>query len=162
MRVENTDLAPVGDEPEDLRRQPGRRHRLAEATPLNDHFHWLIGTRRARYAENGALEFEPTKVHAITRDGWIDTLREELARLTNVELAAIGADVRYHPGTLEEMGIDAVAQQKMHGRRTVLERAGVSTALGLSNDAEGWRRAFAAAARDHEAAIAVIDSELPA
>jgi len=129
--------------------------------PLNDHFHWLIGTRRARYTEDDELEFEQTKVHAITRDGWIDTLREELARLTNVELAAIDADVRYHPGTLEEMGIHAVAQQKMHGRRTVLERAGVSTERGLSNDAEGWRRAFAAAGQDHKAALATLDRELP-
>lgn len=129
--------------------------------PLNDHFHWLIGTRRARYTENGDLEFEETKVNAITRKGWIDTMREELARLTNVELAAIGADVRYHPGTLAEMGIDAVAQQKMYGRRTVLERAGISTDLGLSNDIEGWRRAFAAAARDHDAALVTIDRELP-
>ena len=129
--------------------------------PLNDHFHWLIGTRRARYAQDGELEFEQTKVHAITRDGWIDTLREELARLTNIELAAIGADVRYHPGTLEEMGIHAVAQQKMHGRRTVLERAGVSTERGLSNDTEGWRRKFAAAGHEHEAALAAIDRDLP-
>lgn len=130
--------------------------------PLNDHFHWLIGTRRARYTGDGNLEFEPNKVNAITRDGWIDTMRGELARLTNVELAAIGADVRYHPGTLAEMGIDAPAQQKMHGRRTVLERAGISTERGLSNDTEAWRRAFAAAAADHDAALAMIDRDLPA
>ena len=130
--------------------------------PLNDHFHWLIGTRRARYTGDGDLEFEPNKVNAITRDGWIDTMREELARLTNVELAAIGADVRYHPGTLAEMGIDAPAQQKMHGRRTVIERAGISTERGLSNDTEAWRRAFAAAAADHDAALATIDRDLSA
>lgn len=129
--------------------------------PLNDHFHWLTGTRRARYAKDGALEFEQNKVNAITRDGWIDVMREELARLTNVELTAVGADVRFHPGTLEEMGIDAIAQKKMHGSRTVLERAGVTTELGLSNDTEAWRRAFAAAAHDHDAALVTINRDLP-
>ncbi|MEA1085060.1 hypothetical protein SFC76_12390 [Sphingomonas sp. CD22] len=130
--------------------------------PLNDHFHWLMGTRRARYLEDGSLEFEANKVGAITRDGWIDVMREEVARLTNIELAAIDADVRYHPGTLAEMGIDATAQRKMHGRRTVLERAGFSTERGLSNDVEGWRRVFAAAATSHDAELGAIDRALPA
>ncbi|MDY7524601.1 hypothetical protein [Sphingomonas sp. 10B4] len=130
--------------------------------PLNDHFHWLMGTRQARYLEDGSLEFEANKVGAITRDGWIDVMREEVARLTNIELATIDADVRYHPGTLAEMGIDATAQRKMHGRRTVLERAGFSTERGLSNDVEGWRRVFAAAATNHAAELGAIDRALPA
>ncbi len=130
--------------------------------PLNDHFHWLIGTRRARYDADGKLEFEPAKVNAITRNDWIDVMRHEVARLTNIELAAIGAKDRYHPGTLPEMGIDATAQQKMHGNRWVLERAGVSTTRGLSNDTEGWRRAFAVAAASHSDALAAIDREGPA
>lgn len=130
--------------------------------PLNNHFHWLTGTRRARYDENGGLEFEPKKVDAITRMEWILVMRTELARLTNIELAAIGAEVRYHPGTLAEMGVNAPAQQKMHGRRNVLERGGVSTNRGLSNDTEGWRRVFAEAERNHQSALTAIDLEAPA
>ena len=129
--------------------------------PLNDHFHWLVGTRRARFKEDGGLEFEDRKVDAITRYGWLDVMREELARLANAELERIGASVRYHPGTLAEMGIDAPAQQKMGGRRTVLERAGFSTELGLSNDTEGWRRAFATAQRNHDAILVAIEQGPP-
>ncbi len=129
--------------------------------PLNDHFHWLIGTRRARFKEDGGLEFEDRKVDAITRKIWLDVMRDELARLTNVELDRIGAAVRYHPGTLAEMGIDATAQQKMGARRTVLERAGFSTELGLSNDTEGWRRAFTIAQGNHAATLVAIEQEHP-
>ncbi len=125
--------------------------------PLNNHFHWLMGTRRARYKDDGSLEFEAKKVGVITREDWIDVMREDLARSTNTELAAIDADVRYHPGTLAAMGIDATAQRKLHGRRTVLERAGFSTELGLSNDIEGWRRAFAGAAKEHDANVAAVN-----
>lgn len=130
--------------------------------PLNDHFHWMTGTRRARYTEAGTLAFEATKVHAMTRKDWLRLMREEVARLTNVELAAIGADVRYHPGTLGEMGIDAVPQAKLNAGATVLERAGVTTAVGLANATEGWRRAFADADRVHAAALQQIDAALPA
>ncbi len=129
--------------------------------PLNDHYHWILGTRRARYTEAGTLAFEPRKVHAMTRADWLAVMRAEVARLTNIELAAAGADVRYHPGTLAEMGIDAVPQQKLHAHATVLERAGVSTARGLANTAEGWRRAFVTADRDHDAALAGIEAALP-
>ncbi len=129
--------------------------------PLNDHYHWILGTRRARYTEAGTLAFEPRKVHAMTRADWLAVMRAEVARLTNIELTAAGADVLYHPGTLAEMGIDAVPQQKLHAHATVLERAGVSTARGLANTAEGWRRAFVSADRDHEAALAEIEAALP-
>ncbi|WP_311270959.1 hypothetical protein [Sphingobium sp. WCS2017Hpa-17] len=135
---------------------------------LNDarnlHYHFLMGTRRAKVGTDGALIFDDRKVDAITRQDWLDRMRGEIARLTNVELASIGASERFHPGTLVEMGAaqvdaDIAPMQKLHGRRTVLERAGFSTDLGLGNDLEGWRRRFAAADRVHASTVAGIERD---
>lgn len=122
--------------------------------PRNNHFHFLLGTRRAQHDANGQLVFDDKKVNALTRKDWLKRMRVELARLTNIELAAIDCPQRFHAGTLKQMAVtevdpDIVPMKKLNGRATVLERAGFPTEIGLDNDLEGWRRKFAEADRQY-------------
>jgi hypothetical protein len=126
----------------------------------NIHGHFIIGTRRVHIADDGSLTFASHKVDLITRQGFVKQLRTKFAELANIELSRIGANHRLHPGTHAEMGIDGTApNQKLFGRATVLERAGVSTTSGLSNDLENWRRKFLRARTRRDASLANISQE---
>lgn len=111
---------------------------------LNDarnlHLHFLHGTRAASLDDHGALRFADAKITGIAAKGWMKRLRCEAARLVNIELDRLRADYRLSPDTYAAMGIDASAQQKLDGERTVLERAGVRTDAGLANSTDGWQR----------------------
>lgn len=116
----------------------------------NVHFHLQMALRRALLSGT-IMQFADRKVDITTRDTFIPALRAEFARLSNVELEAIEAPYRLHPGTLEQMGCTTEkAQVKLRKGATVLERSGVPTSPGWSNDLEGWARVMRAAERDHQ------------
>ena len=147
-------LRNAGDDPDDGSILPVAVYdHLPDA--LNDrrniHCHFIMGTRRAIVDEDESLTFAERKVDAITRLGFVERLRVKFSELANIELQRIDADHRLHPGTYVEMGIEgAEPNKKMFGRATVLERAGVSTTAGLSNDIEGWDRRFERAQKRHD------------
>ncbi|WP_156678171.1 hypothetical protein [Sphingomonas profundi] len=127
--------------------------------PDNDHCHLQHAERLITINADGDLNFAPTKVAAFTRRDWPKRLRCEFARLSNIELERLGADIRLNPHTHEAMGIEGPTHRHLRGAATVLERAGTPTEHGMSNDAIAWQRVMAQADADHEHAVARIDNE---
>ncbi|QDZ06896.1 hypothetical protein FPZ24_04890 [Sphingomonas panacisoli] len=137
----------------------GVKHRPGQLNDdRNTHLHFQIATRGLRISEGGELIFDEHKVPELTANGAIYKLRTAAAHLINVELERLGADYRLSPKTYAELGIEAATQVKLHGKQTVLERAGVPTGPGIDNVAEGWRREFAKAQAEHDAAIGLLDT----
>lgn len=123
----------------------------------NVHLHFQIATRAVKIGPGGEPIFDEHKVTDLTAKGAIYRLRSAVAELINIELERLDAGYRLSPKSYAELGIEAAIQVKLSGERTVLERAGVPTSLGITNAAEGWRREFAKAQAAHAAELTLLD-----
>ena len=128
----------------------------------NPHIHVVRGKRRLQIAPSGELMrdddgnviCERVMPPAFTALDSKHRLREEVARLANVELERLGADYRLTPGTDAAIGNDGATMVKLHKQATVLARAGVPTEERLDNALIGWSRQFDAVEHNRVRAIA--------
>lgn len=119
----------------------------------------VVTPKRGR--TNGkATPLKQNKVAEVTGDAWINTLRHELAVITNRHLERAGVERRLDPRRYTEMGIVADPQEHLGTRQAAAETRGETTKIGTANELRQWKAIMAEGDARYGQALADADERV--
>lgn len=119
----------------------------------------VVTPKRGR--TNGkATPLKQNKVAEVTGEAWIQTLRCELAAITNRHLARAGVERRLDPRRYTEMGIVADQQEHLGTRQAAAETRGETTKTGTANERRQWKAIMAEADARYRQALADVNKRI--
>lgn len=103
--------------------------------------------------------FAQDKVKDVTRQDWVEKMRDRLSEITNDHLEKGGVRRRLDPRRHTEMGIHSNPQEHLGTKLANLEAMGIPTPRGVSNEERQWEAMQVKLDGDLERRKAVVDKQ---
>jgi hypothetical protein len=105
-----------------------------------------------------SFPFKQNKDRLINSDNFPEEMRKLLVRLCNEELEREGFPARYDPRTYKLMGISKEPDEHLSKNAAQLEKFGIPTEKGVSNEEKQWAHIISKLDREHAQGLEKIDA----